>query len=104
MAFRPRHRNDQGIVADTRIAGSPRRQICYCIGPANSDGSRLSCLPAVATAAHPMICVRQSHAANSVLTRECDRSVHAPIGIQVAGTFFPSHLSSEPRLVTNRSE
>ena len=86
MAFCPRHRNNQRIVADTRIAGTPRRQICHCIGPANADDAGIGGLPAVAAAAHPVIGIGQRHAANPSLTRERDRSVHRPVGVQIAGT------------------
>src|ERR1700674_1499763 len=77
-----------GLLPTCGSLAPPRRQICQRVGPANSDDSGIGRLPAVAATAHPVIGIGQSHAANPLLTRERDRSVHAPVSVQIAGTAF----------------
>ena len=86
MTFRPGYGHNQRVVAELSLFCTPGRQVRYCIRPTDADAARLSRLPAVAAAAHPMVRVVQGHAADTPLLGYVDGPVHAAQCVEIAGT------------------
>ena len=68
VSLRRGNRDHQRIVAHSRIRSAPGRKIGQRVGPADSNDAGVSGLPAVTSATHPVIGIRQRHAAHSMFT------------------------------------
>ena len=62
----------------------PHAGITAIVGPANADIAFFRRLPAVATAAHPVVSITQRHHADPVIGRQLGSTVHHLLRRQVA--------------------
>jgi len=70
--MRPRHRNDQRIVAKVRPRCAPGWKIGHSIRPANANYTGFRCLPAIAATPHPVVGIGKRNASYAMLTRHDD--------------------------------
>ena len=76
---------DQRIVSEGRSGRSPRREIGEGVGPADGEEAGFCGEPSVAAAAHPVIGVGESDAAEAVLTGKVHGPEHGGVRVEVAG-------------------
>src|SRR6266849_4503187 len=85
MALISRHRYHERIIAKSRFARTPRREVRHRVGPADANDARVRGLPAIAATAHPVIGVAQRDAADAVVARKRYGPLHTRVSVQVAG-------------------
>src|SRR5258708_33599887 len=76
--------DDHRIIANSGITSSPRWKVRHGVGPANSDHTCVSGLPAVAAATHPVVGIGQRHATHAVRPGKRNGPFHTLVGIQIA--------------------
>ena len=78
------HGQDQRVIADVVVLGTPCGHIRAGIGPADADAALICRLPAVGAAPHPVVVVAQRHQPNTVLLGQLHGTVHGPLCVQGA--------------------
>ena len=89
VPLRTRHRDHKRVISNSCIDSAPRRHIGHGVGPTHAYHSRISRLPSVGAAAHPVICIAQRDAANAMLARQRECAPHCRMRVQVPRTAPP---------------
>jgi hypothetical protein len=73
--------HNKRIIPDTNGFGAPRRHTRFGVGPANSDKTFVSSLPAVSATAHPVGCIVQTYQSQPKFFGNFGCTVHGKTGV-----------------------